>query len=512
MNDLAQSNDLAQKNLAQCDGESFSKFKTVLRSRFGDSVFGAWMADLVLERITDTEITLASPSAVKVDRLNQQYRRGMLKVIREDMPALMRLDIVERRNLRNDARRAAEKSALPRNGFFSQDVARADVRSSWGGVRAGADVATSRDQGKTGGMASLAEMASSVDPRASFEGLAVDTSNMLAVAAARQVLAHTGGFDVVYIYGASGCGKTHILHAIANESGRAQGASNIAYFSYQDIRDCCALAARTSKLADLHRRLEEAEILLIDDIHLLQSCTRTQEEILNLVNTFPTKGRRLVIAGELPPTGLRELGMNVRLSERLAGGVPAPIEPADDDLRREVLMKRRAETSMACAIGDEAIDFIATHFRRSVREAIGALNQVLLLYRERPVTVGVADVRAALKARLRDAADKVTMDELLSATADVFELSVDDLTGRAQPQRIVRARHAFVLIGRQSLSRSFPQLSRKLKRDHTTAMSSYERATALHERQEAFRERVSEIRVRLGLPEPSAGRKLSAAS
>ena len=265
------------------------------------------------------------------------------------------------------------------------------------------------------------------------------------------------------------------------------------------MRDVFGTAARSNKLHSLHRRLHERDLVLIDDIHLLKTCARTQEEILNLANALPIKGRQLVIAGEQSPEGLKELGLNDRLTGRLAGGLPAPIEPGNDELRREVLMKRRAMFSGQCVITDEAIEFVAVHFPRSIREAIGAFNQLALVYRDKAIEVGVEEARVALKAHLRDRRKRATMRDLLDAAAEAFELTPEDLQGRAQPQRIAKARHAFVMVGRESLRESFPQLAGMLNRDHTTAMSSYDRAQALYDRDEKFRNNIAAMRAALGL-------------
>ncbi len=199
---------------------------------------------------------------------------------------------------------------------------------------------------------------------------------------------------------------------------------------------------------------------------------------------------------------LAEAGLNQRLADRLAGGLAAPIERGGETLRLEVIKKRRDRTDMECLVSDEACAFIARHFPQSMRAAIGALKQIVLVYGSSGLTVGVEEARRALKTHLLDATRRVTLDDLLDAVAEEFELKPDDLTGRAQPQRIVRARHAFVMIGRDSLKESFPKLARALRRDHTTAMNSYEKAYIHYERLEAYREHIARIEAALNLPPP----------
>ncbi len=474
-------------------GEKFAAFQSTLRDRYGETVFKSWMSDLTVDDVNEAEevVTLSTPSRIKADRLNQQYRRTMLMVWCEKIAPVKTLSIRARQNLSVNASRAASSASTTSAPTASKD-------KFFGGANGFAARAEKpARQEETG--PSLDDILSQVDTRLQFDAFAVDATNMLAYAAAQRAIFDNAGGEVIYIYGPSGSGKTHLLHAIANAWNAKHPGEGCAYFTYSDMRDVFGTAARSNKLHSLHRRLHERDLVLIDDIHLLKTCARTQEEILNLANALPIKGRQLVIAGEQSPEGLKELGLNDRLTGRLAGGLPAPIEPGNDELRREVLMKRRAMFSGQCVITDEAIEFVAVHFPRSIREAIGAFNQLALVYRDKAIEVGVEEARVALKAHLRDRRKRATMRDLLDAAAEAFELTPEDLQGRAQPQRIAKARHAFVMVGRESLRESFPQLAGMLNRDHTTAMSSYDRAQALYDRDEKFRNNIAAMRAALGL-------------
>jgi len=217
-----------------------------------------------------------------------------------------------------------------------------------------------------------------------------------------------------------------------------------------------------------------------------------------MVNAFIASGRQLVIAGEAPPGRLIEKDVHARLADRLSGGLAVQMEPGGVASRTDVLKMRSAKANMKCVIGDEAIDYIAANFPHSMREAIGALNQLLLTYGDKEETIGRAEAQAALRSRLVSGKRAGTLDDGIAAAADAFGISVDDMKGRSQPQRIAKARHAFVFVAREALKESFPRIAAALGRDHTTAMSSYRRAQALLERNKDFRDAVETIRLAVG--------------
>ncbi|MEO0397994.1 MAG: DnaA/Hda family protein [Pseudomonadota bacterium] len=498
-------------------------FQSGLRSKYGDTIFQSWMADLDVLEASEDAVTLLTPSAVKRDRLDQVYRRGLHSTWCKLVNPVARLTIALKEQTQESARRQHQKTTQTRSALFLDDNALSNNalskrgENARGGATATPDdnseqlnalrnrrpIAADASAGSQKGEDTVAgplleDLISPVDARMRFDGFAVDHSNEVAFAAAKRALRDDNAGDLVYIYGPSGCGKTHLLYALANNWSETHPDQPFAYFTYSDMRNGCASAARSSALQSLHQELAERRLILIDDLHLLLSCVRTQEEILNLANRFATHGRQLVIAGEVAPARLKEAGLNPRLADRLSGGLPAPIEVGGESLRREVIMKRRSASKAACAIADDAIDFIVQNFTSSMREAIGAFNQLELLYGAKADTIGADEARAALKTRLKDVQNEPTLDDTLEATAKVFKLSVEDLRGRAQPQRIARARHAFVMVGREALGESFPRLGKALKRDHTTVMSSYDRAQALHEREETFRANVAAIKDRIG--------------
>ncbi|MGE0408279.1 MAG: DnaA/Hda family protein [Amphiplicatus sp.] len=494
-------------------GDDFLKFQAALNRRFGDAIVSSWMSDLQLERMTDDSVTLSTESQLRCDTLDQRFIPLMKDAWCEEVRPIRRMSIVIRARL---------SAASARLGALTQNAGTAPMNggASTGALRDGAPLPNGAAFPAKGGKAAfnfaglqakrqseerayaLDELLSPLDERSTFERFAVDESNRMAYAAARHVFVKDAPAEVIYVHGPSGIGKTHLLHAVGNEWKRLYGRESCAYLAYHNITAGCSdLAFKNGGLHALHKDLLAKGVVLIDDIHLLGGAPRSQTEILNLINASLASGKRLVIAGELAPAKLAEAKIMDRLADRLSGGLAVAMAPGGASLRAEVLRKRLDAASVKCVVTAEAIDYVAREFQQSMRETLGALNQLLLLYGETPATVGLDEARAALRARLTERRRIPTLDEALSETAKVFGVTVEELKGRGQPQRLARARHGFVWVAREHLKESFPRIARTLQRDHTTAMSGYHRAGALIERDKKFQAAVKAIREGLGLPE-----------
>lgn len=479
-------------------GNEFDKFVAALHRRLGDKVMTSWMSDLRLEKRTSDSVVLSTESKLKCDTIGQRFVLLMRDAWCEEIGPIRRMQVVTRERLSAGAARVdALKPAM--NTHARPGLSNKHGERALNGVNLLRKEKKQSEELRERGPA-LDELLLPIDERMTFERFAVDDSNRMAYAAAQQVFINDAPSELTYLYGASGVGKTHLLFAIGNEHRRRRGENGCAYLTYNAMQSGCVNAVFSNGILALHRDLLAQDIVLIDDIHQLVSSPRTQAEILNLVNAFLAGGRRLVIAGELSPAKLAEAGMNPRLCDRLAGGMSVPIHRGEAAHRARVLRLRIEAAGVRCRFDDAAVDYVAEHFPNSLREAIGALNQLILAYGGEDVTVGRDEADAALRARLSEYRPAPSLDEALKATAAAFDVTVEDLTGRAQLQRIARARHAFVIIGREVLRESFPRIARMLGRDHTTAMSGYRRGHALLERDKAFQAAIAAVREALGAP------------
>jgi len=476
------------------------KFRAALRGRVGKAKFESWFSDLGVEDYSEECVTLSTGSEIKKEMMDNRWLAMMKETWCAEIGPTKRMRLTVHQKLsahaaKIDAQEGQRAKLNGRAASFGEGLFGASDGSKF---NAGIVPAKHSAKDKTRKSINFKDIATPLDGRKTFEGFAVHNSNRVAWIAAQQVFDKHAQPELIYLHGPSGVGKTHLLHAIGRRWRREGDLGPSAYITYSNFISACVNAVWSNSVHALHQNLLQNDLLEIDDIHLLDTKSRTQEELLNAVDAFLARGKQVVIAGELPPSKLPEAGISQRLADRLAAGHCVAITPGDENLRLEVLKKHLEQKTAQCTVSPESLEFIARNFSQSMRETIGGLNQILLMYGNDDVVVGVDETRATLKTRLEDRRRVVTMDDVIVAGAEAFGITIEEVICRAQPQRLVRARHAIVYCAREVLKESFPRISKALRRDHTTAMSSYRRAQALLERDKAFQKGVARIREALG--------------
>lgn len=461
---------------------AFNRYLEALRGRVGEAKYKSWFLDLGLAEMNDECVVLSTGSQAKRDMLDNRYLPIMKDTWRQEIGPVGKMRLTVQKKLSEHAKK-----------IDAQEQNRARSSSPVFAERTTDRLATDNVV-NGGGTRDFSTLATPLDMRRTFDAFAVGDSNRMAWTAARQALVKGQQRELIYFYGQSGVGKTHLMQAIAHEWSKDAEAGSAAYVTYRNLINACVGAVWSNSTEELHKTLLDNDLIEIDDIHFLDGKKRTQEELLIVIDAALDNGKQVVMAGEMAPAKLVESGINQRLADRLAGGLCVPVHQSDEALRLEILKKRMALSNAKCTISDDVLSFIARTFTHSARETIGALNQLLLMYSGQEIDVELDDAKALLKSRLEDRKKVATIDDAIAAGAEAFGLKLEDMTSRAQPQRIVRARHAVVWCAREVLKESFPRIGKALRRDHTTVMSSYRRAEALLERDKAFQDGVRRIR------------------
>ncbi len=486
------------------------KFSQVLLRHYGQSVYDECLCEITLVKATHDLVTFETASPEHRDRIGRLYLASIKKLWQKTVGPVDLVTIKLRpdvsKNLKSHSVRAQTKSYSPQNNsrpFFrdsnsqtankSLDNKKLTVSSHSGAAQARSQNSTTKQ------LLQLDDILSPVDVRNSFDNFAVDASNQVAYAAAKSATDQKGSAELIYLYGKSGLGKTHLLHAMALQTKSDKPDAKTAYLAYNNIASGCVNAMLSNNITVLHREFLGCEIVLIDDIHLLVGKEKTQEQILSIIDACLASGCHVAVAGEPAPIKLAETGINRRLSDRLSGGLSVAVMSGGPHLRFDVLKKRLARADVKCTITPEALDFIVRNFTHSMRETIGAMNQLLLVYGNRDIKIDLSLAKTSLRSRLQDGKRVYTLDDLLTVTAEVMGVCEADMKGKARPQPIARARHAFVYCAREVLKESLPRISATLLRDHTTALSSVRRAAALLERDKVFCRQVEQIREKIEL-------------
>ncbi|MHB1849380.1 MAG: chromosomal replication initiator protein DnaA [Acidimicrobiales bacterium] len=336
----------------------------------------------------------------------------------------------------------------------------------------------------------------SLDARFTFDSFVAASSNRLAHAAA-QAVAETPGrsYNPLFIYGDSGLGKTHLLHAIGNYVQENFPVRTVLYVTTETFMNDFVDSLRMSTTIAFKRRYRECDVLLIDDVQFMENKEGLQEEFFHTYNDLHGAGKQIVLTSDRPPTSNETL--EDRLRSRFLSGLITEVDPPDLETRLAILRKK-AEADHD-DIPDDVLEFIATHVKNNIRELEGALIRVTAfasLSRE-PISLELAervlaDILSTVEPR------RITPQMILEATAESYGFTVDALCGPSRTRPLVTARQVAMYLVRNLTDYSYPAIARVFGgRDHTTVIHAVDKITTHMKERRQLYEQVTELTVRI---------------
>ncbi|WP_147140676.1 chromosomal replication initiator protein DnaA [Stackebrandtia albiflava] len=311
--------------------------------------------------------------------------------------------------------------------------------------------------------------ASRLNPKYSFDTFVIGSSNRFAHAAAVAVAESPAkAYNPLFIYGASGLGKTHLLHAIGHYAQNLGNANTVRYVSTEEFTNDFINSLRDDKRQAFQRRYRDVDILLIDDIQFLERAERTQEEFFHTFNTLHNANKQLVITSDRSPRQLSTL--EDRLRTRFEWGLLADVQPPDLETRIAILQKKAAQERLAAP--PDALEFIASRINHSIRELEGALIRVTAYASLTRKPVDLALAQEVLQDFIPEGeSPDVTAEDIMTATAEYFGVSDTDLRGHSRSRVLVNARQVAMYLCRELTDLSLPRIGQAFGgRDHTTVM------------------------------------------
>ena len=308
-----------------------------------------------------------------------------------------------------------------------------------------------------------------LNPKYMFETFVIGSSNRFAHAAAVAVAESPAkAYNPLFIYGSSGLGKTHLLHAIGHYATTLGHARSVRYVSTEEFTNDFINSLRDDKTQAFQRRYRDVDILLIDDIQFLENRERTQEEFFHTFNTLHNANKQIVISSDRSPRQLATL--EDRMRTRFEWGLLADIQPPDLETRIAILQKKAAQERMYAPA--DVLEFIASRVSNSIRELEGALIRVTAFasLTRSPVQLSLAE--EVLRDFMPDGAGpEITADQIMVSTADYFGVSLEDLRGHSRSRVLVNARQVAMYLCRELTELSLPRIGQAFGgRDHTTVM------------------------------------------
>jgi chromosomal replication initiator protein len=335
-----------------------------------------------------------------------------------------------------------------------------------------------------------------LNPRYIFETFVIGASNRFAHAAAVAVAeAPAKAYNPLFIYGDSGLGKTHLLHAIGAYAKELYGNVRVRYVSSEEFTNDFINSIRDDKASAFQRRYRDLDILLVDDIQFLENKERTQEEFFHTFNTLYNANKQIVISSDRPPKQLTTL--EDRLRSRFEWGLITDIQPPELETRIAILRKKAAQDKLNAP--DDVLEFIASKISTNIRELEGALIRVTAFasLNRQPVDMGLAEI--VLRDLIpSDATPEITAATIMASTASYFSLTLDDLCGTSRSRVLVNARQIAMYLCRELTELSLPKIGQTFGgRDHTTVMHADRKIRQLMAERRSIYNQVTELTNRI---------------
>ena len=349
--------------------------------------------------------------------------------------------------------------------------------------------------GRTHGARPKAEPAR-LNPKYTFETFVIGASNRFAHAAAVAVAeAPAKAYNPLFVYGESGLGKTHLLHAIGHYAHSLYPGVRVRYVNSEEFTNDFINSIRDDKASAFQRRYRDVDVLLIDDIQFLQGKVQTQEEFFHTFNTLHNANKQVVITSDLPPKQLA--GFEERMRSRFEWGLITDVQPPDLETRIAILRKKAIGERLQ--VRDDVLEYIASKISTNIRELEGALIRVTAFASLNRQQVDLSLAEIVLKDLIpADDTPEITAATIMAQTAAYFSLTMEDLCGSSRSRVLVNARQIAMYLCRELTELSLPKIGQQFGgRDHTTVIHADRKIRTLMAERRSIYNQVTELTNRI---------------
>lgn len=329
-----------------------------------------------------------------------------------------------------------------------------------------------------------------------FDTFVIGSSNRFAHAAAVAVAEQPArAYNPLFIYGGSGLGKTHLLHAIGHYTRTLYNGTRVRYVSSEEFTNEFINSIRDDKAAVFQRRYRDVDVLLVDDIQFLSGKVQTQEEFFHTFNTLHNANKQIVVTSDLPPKQLQDF--EDRMRSRFEWGLITDIQPPDLETRIAILRKKSVQERLVAP--PEVLEFIASKISTNIRELEGALIRVTAFASLNRTPVDLTITEIVLKDLLpSEAGPEITAAQIMTTTAQYFGVTIDDLCGASRSRVLVTARQIAMYLCRELTDLSLPKIGQAFGgRDHTTVMHADRKIRQLMSERRSLFNQVSDLTTRI---------------
>ena len=319
-----------------------------------------------------------------------------------------------------------------------------------------------------------------------FENFVEGKSNQLARAVGQKLALAPGEptANPFFLYGGTGLGKTHLLHAIGNGILANKPNARVLYIHANNFMQHMVKAMRDNKMDQFKKFYRSLDALLVDDIQFFAEKEKTQEEFFHIFNNLFETGRQIILTSDRYPKEIEKI--EERLKSRFGWGLTTAIEPPDLETRVAILLKKAEEHHME--LPEEVAFFIAQRLRTNVRELEGALNRVKAMQDFKGGYIDIDFVRDTLKDILALQERLVTIENIQKVVAEYYRIKVADLKSKSRARSVTRPRQVAMALAKELTNKSLPEIGRAFERDHTTVLNACREVPKFREKDSSIQE------------------------
>ncbi len=335
----------------------------------------------------------------------------------------------------------------------------------------------------------------SLNRRYTFDTFVIGASNRFAHAAALAIAeAPARAYNPLFIWGESGLGKTHLLHAAGNYAQRLFPGMRVKYVSTEEFTNDFINSLRDDRKVAFKRSYRDVDVLLVDDIQFIEGKEGIQEEFFHTFNTLHNANKQIVISSDRPPKQLATL--EDRLRTRFEWGLITDVQPPELETRIAILRKKAQMERLA--VPDDVLELIASSIERNIRELEGALIRVTAFASLNKTPIDKALAEIVLRDLIADASTmQISAATIMAATAEYFDTTVEELRGPGKTRALAQSRQIAMYLCRELTDLSLPKIGQSFGRDHTTVMYAQRKILSeMAERREVF-DHVKELTTRI---------------
>ncbi|KAB8312796.1 chromosomal replication initiator protein DnaA [Erwinia endophytica] len=436
--------------------------------------FSMWIRPLQAE-LNDNTLALYAPNRFVLDWVRDKYLNNINGLLNDfcgvDAP-LLRFEVGSKPVTRQISQpvMASVNANTPASGTRP-----APARPSWDSMPAPAELS----------------YRSNVNTKHNFDNFVEGKSNQLARAAARQVADNPGGaYNPLFLYGGTGLGKTHLLHAVGNGIMARKPNAKVVYMHSERFVQDMVKALQNNAIEEFKRYYRSVDALLIDDIQFFANKERSQEEFFHTFNALLEGNQQIILTSDRYPKEIN--GVEDRLKSRFGWGLTVAIEPPELETRVAILMKKADENDIR--LPGEVAFFIAKRLRSNVRELEGALNRVIANANFTGRAITIDFVREALRDLLALQEKLVTIDNIQKTVAEYYKIKVADLLSKRRSRSVARPRQMAMALAKELTNHSLPEIGDAFGgRDHTTVLHACRKIEQLREESHDIKEDFSNL-------------------